>query len=59
MFRALEKIGVRKFEEGGKDIGIRHALFGQMAVRVEFARDQNALADDFSHALQRSPSQSS
>ena len=40
MLRALDKIGVRKFEEGREDVGVRHALFREMAVRVEFGGDQ-------------------
>ena len=38
MLAALVEIGVRELEEGGQDVGVRHPLGRQMAVRVELGR---------------------
>ena len=53
MFRALEKIGVRKFQERGENVGVRHPLLGEMAVRVEFRGDDDFRADDRADPLQQ------
>jgi hypothetical protein len=43
---------VREFEERREDVGVRHPLLGEMAVRVEFRGDDDLRADDRADPLQ-------
>ena len=40
MLGALDEVGMRKFEEGGENIGLVDAFSGQMAMRVELGGDR-------------------
>ena len=53
MLRAFEKIGVRIFQERCENIGVRHPLPGEMAVRVELRGDDDRRADDRADSLEQ------
>ena len=45
MLAALEEIRVRKLQEGGQNVGVRHSQWRQMAVRIEFRGDDRLGSD--------------